>query len=346
MKRHLSTLLAGCGLSLIVSCQGPPTVRVAADLASLLPLFQKALPGVSVSLEDPKAPETNTLRITTTPGLGLPEGSAKSTPIPLSWSKGLRWYLPPAFSLLGSPTSKTVTVVPLAFDAWGSTQFLATKQDSLVAPLSWGQAFTDPVSIAGGRPSFRQAWFFLGSSKKGNPSIDGETWFTQPASPWLEKLQNLPSTLGQNGWAADAWSYTRADQQNLYRPGSPTKVIETYRDYELNTTTGFRKFAALIGSASSGGTALAGPVVFVEYRGTNPNDAAPLLKKLAAVDLNSQHWLSSNLNALEVDPLGSQLRYLVAQAQRFVPVSDALPATLSEESLMGQIQFIVGHWRR
>jgi len=162
----------------------------------------------------------------------------------------------------------------------------------------------------------------------------------------LEKLQNLPSTLGQNGWAADAWSYTRADQQNLYRPGSPTKVIETYRDYELNTTTGFRKFAALIGSASSGGTALAGPVVFVEYRGTNPNDAAPLLKKLAAVDLNSQHWLSSNLNALEVDPLGSQLRYLVAQAQRFVPVSDALPATLSEESLMGQIQFIVGHWRR
>ena len=145
----------------------------------------------------------------------------------------------------------------------------------------------------------------------------------------------------------DAWNYTRADTLSHYKPGSSLTFIETFRDYELTNTPGFRRFAVL-GVGQKDALAVAGVVIFAEIRGDRGAVKAaskivsslttPSFQKAAGL---SGKWLAANGEAPEIDGTGASVRNLVRQARAFYPLTDRLPDPLIKGNLLDDIQLAI-----
>jgi hypothetical protein len=293
------------------------------------------------------SPVTDALRLSSTPGWNLAPGSDPLVPLAADWAAGGNYLPYPALAALGRQSDGGWSAVPLLFDVWGQTRFLA-KPAEAVTPADWKSLTTkaraQSLAMAGGRPAFRQAAFLF----QAWPNVAGEAeaakWFVQAPQPWNDSLRSMDDLVNLPVWMVNSWRYSGPDLKNSYLPGTQLGFIETFRDFETANPPGNRRYLPLASEAAAG-YALAGEVLFLELRG-HPGQqamAVEIIKALSTADFfkdagGEQKWLAASQNAFELDPSGELVRRRVLGAARFFPVSDRLPEPWDETKLLVQIQ--------
>ena len=343
----------GVAVALLASCAPAPVVLISPEAEGLAPAVEKAVPkGTKVLLESQAgkgAPRT-VVRITTTPGWNMPSGVGPAALLPaatLQADKQGRYAMPSALAALGRRGDGSWSSVPLLFDIWGSTVFVADEKGPPPSG-AWGPLFAkavkSKVSVAGSRPSFRQTAYFFETRSASSHQAEAASWFSQAAAGWDDPAAALSRVAVSRALIPDAWRFARADQSTLYKPGPKLVFLETYRDFEAANPPGFRRFAPL-NAGREDAPVLAGTVIFAEFRGDKR--AAPaasrIVASLAAPEFQKAaglagRWLAANGGAPEIDVEGAQARRLVERASRFFPVCDRLPDPPVEACLLSTIQ--------
>ncbi|HTP58215.1 MAG TPA: hypothetical protein VMM82_04810 [Spirochaetia bacterium] len=338
----------------LASCQQPVTVLLSPEAAALRADVQSAVTGapglgkVTVTLESATAPSGPLLRLTSTPGWNLPSGLGPAVPIPAGWDPS---YQPlPAFAALGQAKDLSWSSIPLLYDVWGLTTF-AAKAKSQAIHGDWkellNRAALRSLSVAGSRPSFRQAAYLFAVFPDVPGRGEAAAWFPQTAQGWKAPAIVLPALVVNRAWLANSWFFTQDDQAVSYKPGRPIVFLETYRNFEQANPPGVRRFVPL--TVRQGTTvAMAGTVLFLEYRGSKGGlDAAlKVARSLAGMAFQREagahgKWLSVDQSAPELDVVGAMVRRMSSGAARFFPVSDRLPDTLVEGNLWAEVQLAV-----
>jgi hypothetical protein len=349
--RPFAGLLGLATLLSLASCQKNLTVLVGPEAAPLMAAIADAaartqgLGKVKVELEAAKAPAGPVLRLTSTPGWNLPAGSAPAVSFPRDWDPS--YSIPPSLAVLGQGKDRSWSSVPLLFDVWGQTSF--TGGGRLPAPPDeWRElvkrAASGSLSVAGSRPSFRQAAFLFEVFPDQTADREATAWFTQAPSGWKAPSAVLPSLVADRAWAPNSWFFTREDQAMSYKAGRPTVFLETYRDYEGANPPGVRRFAP-ISRRQGSGYAMAGTVLFLEFRGSDRRleQALRLARALAGPDFQKRaglegQWLAANQSAPGLDGTGDMVRRAARAAERFFPLTDRLPEPLAEGNLWVEVQ--------
>jgi len=348
-------LLLLSGLVMLTSCQRPLTVLVGPEGVHLKAGIEDAVASTSgqgkiqIEAEGAKWPGGPVLRLTTTPGWNLPAGIGPAVSVPADWDAT---YSPPeALAALGISKNGSWSSVPILYDVWGQTSF-AEKQAKPLPPGDWrglrkGTARSS-LSVAGSRPSFRQTAYLLELFPDIPAQSEAASWFDQAASRWKAPSAVLPSIVTEPAWGQNAWFFGRGDQAMSYKQGKPLVFLETFRDYESTNVPGVRRFVPLDSRQGGKGYAMAGTVLFMEYRGDERGleAALPLMRALAGNEFQKRAgmtggWLAVNRTAPEIDGTGATIRRLVAGARRFFPVTDRLPDPLVEGSLWVDVQLAV-----
>jgi hypothetical protein len=354
LRRLAIPLLILAAFSILASCQKPLTVLLGPEAAPLKAAIEETAAGtqglgkVMVEVEGAKAPAGSMLRLSSTPGWNLPSGSEPAVSFPSDWDPSYR--PPPAFAVLGQGKDHSWSSVPLLYDVWGHTTFAANPS----APTPAGEwkgllkrAAPASLSVAGIRPSFRQAAYLFGIFPDLPSEREAASWFVQAPSGWKAPGAVLPALVADRAWIPNSWFFSREDQAMSYKTGKPIVFFETYRDYERANPRGVRRFVPLtIRKGQS--YAMAGTVLFLEFRG-NKNQLGPALKlmrSLARPEFQKRagmdgKWLSADQSAPELDGVGAMVRRMSRGASRFFPVTDRLPAPLVEGSLWVEVQLSV-----
>ncbi|MDA8424954.1 MAG: hypothetical protein M0Z80_02355 [Treponema sp.] len=332
-----------------ISCQAPPAVLLAPEAAGLESAVRGVLPrGTKVEVEGRGGVDRNVIRLSSTPGWNLPSGVGADVPLPADWNPS--YTLPPSLAALGRKADGSWSSVPVLYDVWGETSF-AAPSPSAPPPGDWSAllkgAARDTLVAAGARPSFRQAAFLFQVFPDLPESSEALAWFDQTPLGWRAPGAVFPAVIANRAWRPNTWFFSRADQAAAYKPGRPTVFLETYRDYESTNAPGLRRFAPLVAN-SPGGYALAGTVLFLEYRGDarSLDRALPLMKSLTGPGFARKaglggKWLAADRAAEELDGVGAMLRRRVGASVRFLPVTDRLPDPLVEGSLWVEVQLAV-----
>jgi len=350
----IALCLLGVGLSL-TSCSPPIRILVSPEVSDLRSLLKQSLAGgtentVEVLTEEGTSPDANVLRVTTTPGWNLPGGSEPARALPADADSSSAFPIMGSLGALGKTASGEWTAIPLLFDLQGVTVFVAKPEIPGAPQIRWSDLLAPgkTLVLAGSKPSHRQLAYFLplttlfaGSASPGS----AETWFNQNVAD-RGRLEALGTLIKAKLWGPDTWFWSRADLLVSYKPGSNLTFLESYRDYELTNPGGIRRFSPLISEANDGSYAVAGTVVFLEYRGRDPAQAMKLIGAIVGSDFVKRSgmtgkWLAASFNAPEVDGEGAHARQLVQRASRFFPVTDRLPSPLVEGNLPTEIQLIV-----
>jgi hypothetical protein len=334
---------------LLASCAPAPAVLLSTEAAGLKAVVEAAVPrGTSVLVEgdghDAKQEKGSVIRLTTTPGWNLPKGAGPAVGLPASWSAS--YAAAPALAALGRGRDGSWSAVPLLFDPLGRTVFAKALSDP---PPSgeWNgilaKSAPGSVVVAGSRPAFRQAAYFLSAYAERPGAIEAASWFSQAPAGWPLPSKTLAPVFSSRAFAPNAWMFSRDDLSMSYKPGE-LSFFETYRDFESANPPGKRQFAPLT-LAQGPSYAMAGIVLFAECRG-NPRSARAAGKLVAALDSPAflkaagmtGKWLAADRAAPELDSEGALARRLVEGAERFIPLSDRLPEPLVEDCLLVEIQ--------
>jgi hypothetical protein len=354
MRRLVPRVLVLTALAILASCQKPLTVLLGPEAVPLKAAIMEAAartPGlgkVRVEAEGARAPAGPALRLSSTPGWNLPSGSEPLISFPSDWDSSFQ--PPPVFAVLGQGKDRSWSSVPLLYDVWGQTTFPASPSAQTL-PGEWKgllkRAAPASLSVAGIRPSFRQAAYLFGIFPNLPSQGEAAAWFAQAPSGWKAPGTVLQALVADRVWVPNAWFFSREDQAMSYKAGKPVVFFESYRDYELANPPGVRRFVPL--SIREGQHyAMAGTVLFLEFRG-NKSGLAPALRltrSLAGPDFQRQagtngKWLSTNQSAPELDGVGAMVRTMSRGAARFFPVTDRLPAPLVEGNLWTDVQLAV-----
>jgi hypothetical protein len=354
MKR-MSIPALGLAALLAASCQPRVILTVPREAPELLPIAKAALAGHrgwgTVQAESEAVPKRAlVVRLTTTPGLKLPGAALPLAEIPDDWRAGSDYALVGSLSRTGMGKDGKWRAIPLFFDAWGQTRFVAEGAKA-PAPPDWDRLLARSVDkslvMAGSRPSFRQ-WALLASASREKAGEGASaSWLGLPSGPWRGELSALASLKHKSCWANNAWDFARPDFLQAYKGGSSLVFLETFRDFEGANVSGVRRFFPLQKEGPSG-TALGGIVIFAELRG--PADrwkaALPLLRYLASSGFQREvgsktQWLAANYSAPELDGTGAAVRTLVRQAEAFYPLTDRLPDPLIEGNLPVDAQLAI-----
>jgi hypothetical protein len=322
--RVLPWFLVGLA-ALVVSCGPGLEVVVSPEVKELLPDLQTAL-GSPVALEDPAKAERNTLRITTTPNRNLAPGSAPAGAFGRGEFPEGQVALPASLLALGA-AGEAWSALPLLYDVAGQTVFVPDPKMPGAPQVTWAE-LTDPqrrVVVEGSRPALRQAAFALSQTSDALPVL-ASVWFARDPAPSQAALGAFGASTQRAPWVQDGWSWGPGDVANSYKLRATERFFETFRSYELSTAPGVRRFSPVV-SANPGSYVVAGTVVFAEYRGTEPQAAADLVKRLLASDFVKQagirqKWLGASFQAPELDSDGAHVRQVVLGAKRFYPVTD------------------------
>jgi len=348
LSRLLPFVLAA--VAILISCQAPPTVLLAPEAAGLEPAVRGALPrGAKVEVEGRGKAGRNVIRLSSTPGWNLPAGLGPDVPLPADWNPS--YTLPPSLAALGRKADGSWSSVPVLYDVWGETSFAATSPSAPPPPGDWSSllkgAARDALVVAGARPSFRQTAFLFQLFPDLPASREAIAWFAQTPAGWRSPGSVFPALVAHRAWQPNTWFFSRADQTVAYRSGRPTVFLETYRDYESTNAPGRRRFVPLA-AKGPGGYAMAGTVLFLEYRGDarSLDRALPLMKRLTGPGFARQAglggtWLAAGQAAEELDGVGAMVRRRVGACGRFLPVTDRLPDPLVEGSLWVEVQLAV-----
>jgi hypothetical protein len=347
--------LSACPLGLLAalwlaSCQPPPTVLLAPEAAGLESAVRSALPrGTRVEVEGRGVVGRNVIRLSSTPGWNLPAGVGADVPLPADWNPS--YSLPPSLAALGRNADGSWSSVPVLYDVWGETGFAAKSSFAPPLPGDWSSllkgAARDALVVAGSRPSFRQTAYLFQLFPDLPESRGALAWFAQTPAGWRSPGSVFPALTANRAWQPNTWFFSRADQRVAYKSGRPTVFLETYRDFESTNAPGRRSFVPLAAN-SPGGYAMAGTVLFLEYRGDArtldralrlmKSLAGPGFARLAGMD---GKWLAADQAAEELDGVGAMVRRRVGGAERFFPVTDRLPDPLVEGNLWVEVQLAV-----
>jgi hypothetical protein len=304
---------------------------------------------VAVVVEGPIGARANVIRVTTTPGWNLAPGLGPAVVLPSDWDPA--YSAPQVLSALGRAKDGSWSSVPILYDVWGQTTF-AGKGAMPPPPGEWRdllkRAEPESLSVAGGRPSFRQAAFLFELFPDVPAAKEAASWFNQGPDRWEAPGAVLPALVKDRSWPHDAWSFTRNDQIAWYKQGKRLVFLETYRDYESIDPPGVRRFVPLVAAKEGAGHSMAGEVLFMEYRGRAADlaRALKLMRVLAGDEFQKQagmtgKWLAASRTAPEIDGIGAAARNRVAGAARFFPVADGLPDPLVEGSVWTDVQLAV-----
>lgn len=334
---------------LLASCAPTPAVLLSPEAAGLRAAVEAAVPEGTVVLvegqvSDSKEIPRSVVRLTTTPGWNLPKGAGPAVALPASWNAS--YAAAPALSTLGRRRDGSWSAIPLLFDPLGRTAF-AKDLSSPPPSGEWqgilAKSAPGTVVVAGKRPAFRQAAYFLSTYAEFPGTIEAVSWFSQALSDWPSPSKALAPAFSSMAFAPNAWMFSRDDLSMSYKPGELT-FFETYRDFEGANPPGTRRFAPLT-LARGQSYAMAGIVLFAECRGDG-RSARAAGKLVAALDSPaflkaagmSGKWLAADRAAPELDSEGALARRLAEGAERFIPLSDRLPEPLVEDSLLVTIQ--------
>lgn len=330
----------------LAACQRPPAITLASEAAGLRGALQAALSGdaafkaVKILDEGLAMPSRGSLRLSSAPGWALPKGAPPAAPFPKGWDKGVAYSPPAALAALGLREDGSWSCIPMLYDVWGATVFV----NAAAAPLPpLGQLISEApassIAMAGGRPSARQALYYLGLPPGPLTAAEVESWFGRPAT----EMKPF-SAFQEKSWLHDSWAFSQPDLSRLYKDGSKIIFLESYRDYEAWNAPSYRTFRLLASPVDSVRKAYAGTVLFLEYRGAPKGVAAalPLVRYLVASSFAkeagiAEHWLAADQRAPELDSVGELARRLVASAPRFYPVTDRLPNPMVGGSLLVEI---------
>lgn len=300
-----------------------------------------AFKAVKILDEGSAIPSGGSLRLSSAPGWALPKGAPPAAPFPKGWDKGVAYSPPAALAALGLQADGSWSCIPLLYDVWGATVFA-----SVAAPLPpLGQLIREApassIAMAGGRPSARQALYFLGMPPRPRDleAAEAVSWFGRPAA----EMRPF-SAFQEKSWFHDSWAFSERDLSRLYKDGSKITFLESYRDYEAWNAPIHRTFRLLSSPVDSVRKAYAGTVLFLEYRGAPKGLVAslPLVRYLVASSFAkeagmAEHWLAADQRAPELDSVGELARRLVASSPRFYPVTDRLPNPMVGGSLLVEI---------
>jgi len=341
-------LFAAIGLVALAACQPAPLVLLGPEASDLGPTLERALAsqpgGARVGIQEGRAPIGNFLRLSSAPDWVLPAGSPPLRAFPAGWDRDLGFRFPEAFAALARLPDGSWSCIPLLFDVWGVTTFSAGAPPLPPFRDFIGKAAPGSLAFAGSRPSARQVLYLFGLSPDEARVGDATVFFRQVSSG----LRPFPA-LAARAWVANSWDFAPGDLVSIYHEGSKLSFLETYRDYSAWNVGGARAFRPLSsGPIDAPGSGLAGPVLFLEYRGDERGRAAAVRLARALVESafvreagRSGHWLAVDQRAPELDAAGEMIRRLVAGSATFHPVTDRLPDPPTENSLLSRIQLAV-----
>lgn len=349
----LSKLALACGLALsLASCARPTTVLLCPEAMPLKAVVEAAIartPGigkVTVSAEGSVAASGRVVRITTTPGWNLSAGLAPASAIHGPWLDS--YSIPQSLAALGQRGKEGYwTSLPILYDVWGQTVFLEKGKSP---PLGdWkelvGRAAPGSLSVAGSRPSFRQAAYILELYPELPALSEAAAWFSLGLGQAKAPAQVMPAIIQEKSWLKDTWAFARGDQLGSYRGNRHLVFLETYRDMEAMNPPDPRQFTPLSATPAGRVSSMTGIVLFLEYHGPASDLASvsKLLEALSSDDFQRQagiagKWLAASRTAPEIDGTGAMVRILVARSARFFPVTDSLRSPLSADSLWCELQ--------